>query len=73
MGQEGRGGRIADDFPAIAARLRELGGQSGQVATRPECRMCDDRGWFWSGTALDWRRCPRCGMGQHRPKPPPPR
>jgi hypothetical protein len=73
MSQEGRGGRIADDFAAIAARLRELGGQPGQVATRRGCRMCDDRGWLWSGTIHDWRGCPRCGNSQYHPKPPPPR
>ena len=75
MGQDSKGTRIADDFPAIAARLRELGGRSGQVATQVatqvECRMCDDRGWLWSGTVLNWRRCPRCGPSQHQPKPPP--
>jgi hypothetical protein len=31
MGQEGRGSRITDDFPSIAARLREPGGQPRQV------------------------------------------
>ena len=56
MGQESKGSRIAEDFPAIAARLRELGGRSGQAATRVECRVCDDRGWLWSGTILAWRR-----------------
>ena len=70
MGQDSKGTRIAEDFPAIAARLRELGGQSRQVATQVECRMCGDRGWLWSGTAFDWRRCPRCGLSQPRPKPP---
>lgn len=73
MGHEGRGGRIADDFPAIAARLREPGGRSGQVATRAGCRMCDGRGWLWSATIHDRRGCPRCGLSQHHPKPPPPR
>ena len=53
MGQDSKGTRIAEDFPAIAARLRELGGRSTQVATQVECRVCDDRGWFWSGAALD--------------------
>ena len=71
MGQESKGTSIADDYPAIAARLRELGGQSGQVAARVECGVCDDRGWLWSGTVLDWSRCPRCGLSQNRPKPPP--
>ena len=28
MGQDSKGTRIAEDFPAIAAHLRELGGQS---------------------------------------------
>ncbi len=71
MGQDSKGTRIAEDFPAIAARLRELGGRSTQVATQVECRVCDDRGWLWSGTVLDWRRCPRCGLSQHHSKPPP--
>jgi len=71
MGQDSKGTRIAEDFPAIAARLRELGDQSRQVATRVECRVCDDRGWLWSGPLLDWRRCPRCGLSQPRPRPPP--
>ena len=71
MGQDSKGMRIADDYASIAARLRELGGRSGQVAARVECAVCDDRGWLWSGTILDWSRCPRCGLSQHRPKPPP--
>jgi hypothetical protein len=71
MGQDSKGTRIADDFPSIAARLRELEGRSRQVATRIECGVCDDKGWLWSGTVLDWSRCPRCGMSLHRPKPPP--
>jgi hypothetical protein len=70
MGQDSKQTRIAEDFPAIAARPRELGGRSTQVATRVECGVCDDRGWLWSGTVLDWRRCPRCGLSQPRPKPP---
>ncbi len=70
MGQDSKGTPIADDYPAIAARLRELGGRSGQVATRVECGVCDDRGWLRSGTGLDWSRCPRCGLAQNRPKPP---
>ena len=71
MGQDSKGTRIADDYASIAARLRELGGQSRQVATQVECRVCDDRGWLWSSTLADWRRCLRCGLSQHRPKPPP--
>ena len=71
MGQDSKGTRIAEDFPAIAARLRELGGRSGQATPRVECGVCDDRGWFWSGAALDWRRCPRCGLSQPHAKPPP--
>ena len=71
MSQGSKGTRIAEDFPAIAARLRELGGRSTQVATQVECRVCDDRGWLWSGPLLDRRRCPRCGLSQPRPKPPP--
>ena len=70
MGQDSKGTRIAEDFPAIAARLRELGGQSRQAATQVECRACDNRGWFWYGPALDWRKCPRCGLSQLHPKPP---
>ena len=70
MGQDSKGTRIAEDFPAIAARLRELGGRSTQAASRVGCGVCDDRGWLWSGTVLDWRRCPRCGLSQPRPKPP---
>ena len=69
MGQDSKGTRIAEDFPAIAARLRELGGRSTQVATQVECRVCDDRGWVWSGALLDWRWCPRCGLFQDHPKP----
>ena len=71
MGQDSKGTRIAEDFPAIAARLRELGGQSKQAATQVECRLGDDRGWFWSATVLDWRGCPRWALSQHQPKPPP--
>ena len=71
MGQDSKGTPIADDYASIAARLRELNGRSGQVATRVECGVCDDRGWFWSGAALDWRRCPRCGLSRLHPKPPP--
>ena len=71
MGQDSKGTRIAEDFPAIAARLRELEGRPKQVATQVQCRVCNDRGWFWSGAALDWRRCPRCGLSQPHAKPPP--
>ena len=72
MGQGSKGTTpIVDDFPAIAARLRELGGRSGQVTVRIECGVCDDRGWLWSSTLLDWSRCPRCGLSRHQPKPPP--
>ena len=71
MSQGSKATRIAEDFPAIAARLRELEGRPRQVVTQVECGVCGDRGWFWSGAALDWRRCPRCGMSQHRPAPPP--
>ena len=71
MSQDSKGTRIADDYASIAARLRELSGRSGQAATQGECGLCDDRGWLWSGTLLDWSRCPRCGLSQHRPKPPP--
>ena len=70
MGQDSKGTPIEDDYPAIAARLRELEGRSRQVATRAECGVCDDRGWLWSGTLLNWSRCPRCGLSQPRPKPP---
>ena len=71
MGQHSKGTPIAEDYASIAARLREMGGRSGQAATQGECGLCDDRGWLWSGTLLDWSRCPRCGLSQHRPKPPP--
>jgi len=71
MGQDSKGIPIADDYAAIAARLRELGCPPRQVATQAECRVCDDRGWLWSGTLLDWSRCPRCGLSRHHPKPPP--
>jgi len=69
MNQENTNGRIADDFPAIAARMRELGAQSRQVPAWVECDACDNRGWVWSQTTLDWRRCLHCGMPQRRPKP----
>ena len=71
MGQDSKGTPIADDYPAIAARLRELGGPPSQAATRVERGVCDDRGWLWSGTLLEWSRCPRCGLSQHHPKPTP--
>ena len=71
MGQDGKGTRIADDYASIAARLRELGGRSGQVAVRVASGACDDRGWLWSGPVLDWQRCPRCGLSRLHPKPPP--
>ena len=71
MSQESKNGRIADDFPAIAARLHELAPQSRQAAVRLECGTCRDKGWVWSSTALDWQRCPRCGMSQYHPKPQP--
>jgi len=44
MSQESRRSRIADDFPSIAARLRELSGQSRQVTTHLECTVCDNKG-----------------------------
>ena len=69
MGQDSKRIPIVDDYASIAARLRELGGRSTQVATQVECRVCDDRGWLWSGTVFDWRRCPRCGLSQPHPKP----
>ena len=71
MGQDGKGTPIVDDYASIAARLRELGARPRQAAMRVECSLCDDRGWLWSGTVLDWQRCPRCGLSQPRPKPPP--
>jgi hypothetical protein len=71
MSQESKGGQIADDFPSIAARLRELSSRSGQVAVRVECDGCADRGWVWSASILDWRRCPHCGMSRLLPKPRP--
>ena len=71
MSQESKGSRIADDFPAIAARMRELGAQPRQVAAQPKCGACGDRGWVWSGTVLDWLGCPRCGGSRHHPKPRP--
>jgi predicted Zn-ribbon and HTH transcriptional regulator len=71
MSQENRGCRIADDFPSIAARLRELSGQSRQVVTQPQCRTCDNRGWLWSSNLLEWSRCPHCGMLRRSPKPQP--
>ena len=70
MGQDSKGTPIADDYASIAVRLRELEGRPGQVVTRVECGVCDDRGWFWSGAALDWRRCPRCGLSRNHPEPP---
>jgi hypothetical protein len=69
MNQENRDGRIADDFPSIAARLRELNSQSRQVPTRRGCGTCDNWGWVWSNTLLDWYQCPHCGMVQRFPKP----
>jgi hypothetical protein len=69
MGQEHKAGRIADDFPSIAARMRELRGQSGWPAAPLECRVCDNTGWLWSAAALDRRRCPRCGISRLTPKP----
>lgn len=71
MGQDSKRIPIVDDYASIAARLRELGGRSTQVATQVECRLCDDRGWLWSGALLDWSRCPRCGPSRHRAEPPP--
>ena len=70
MGQDSKGIRIAEDYAAIAARLRELDGRSTPAATQVECRACDDTGWLRSGTLLEWSRCPRCGLSQPRPKPP---
>jgi hypothetical protein len=64
--EKSRDSRIADDFPSIAARLRELSRQSGQVANQPKCGTCDNTGWLWS--ALDWRRCPHCDMSRCLPK-----
>ena len=69
MHQQNNGGRIADDFPAIAARMRELSSHSGQVSIWSECGACDSKGWLWSLTALDWRRCPRCDLSRYHPKP----
>jgi hypothetical protein len=71
MSQENRGGRIADDFPSIAARLRELNSQSRQVPTRLGCGTCNNWGWVWSNILLDWSRCPHCDMLQRFPKPQP--
>jgi hypothetical protein len=71
MSQENREGRIADDFPSIAARLRELNSQCGQVPARLGCGTCDNRGWVWSNILLDWSRCLHCGTVQRFPKPRP--
>jgi hypothetical protein len=73
MSQENKGSRIADDFPSIAARMRDLSSQSRQVATRTVCGSCDNMGWLWFSSACDWRRCPHCGMSRSVPKPQPPR
>jgi len=69
MSQEAEHGRIADDFPSIAARLRELKRQSGELAMWAECRACGDRGWVWSASASDWRRCMHCRRADYCPKP----
>ena len=71
MSQGSTGTRIADDYPSIAARLRELNNRSRQVAARLDCGDCDNRGWVWSAYIPAWRRCPHCGMYQHCPKPQP--
>ena len=69
MSPENKGSRIADDYRSIAARMRELSGQSGQVVAQLECGVCNNRGWLWFASALDWQRCPRCGISRYRPKP----
>ena len=73
MSQDVKGSRIADDFPSIAARLREISGQSRPLAVSTGCRMCDGRGWLWSPDILDWRRCAHCRSSERVPKPPLPR
>lgn len=73
MSQEAKSGRIADDFPSIAARMREISGQSRQVAAPLECRACNGRGWLWSSDIRDWRKCAHCRSSEYMPKPLPPR
>jgi hypothetical protein len=48
-----------------------LSRQSGQIAVQLECGACADRGWVWSASVLDWRRCPHCGVSRNLPKPQP--
>ena len=69
MSQDNKHTRIADDFTSIAARMRELSGQSTQLVIRRRCAVCDNRGWVWSPNGLDRRRCPHCGMSDYGPEP----
>ena len=71
MGQDTKASLIADDYSSIAARMRELNTQSKQVTFYRECGACDSRGWVWSATMFDWRRCPRCGLSEYLSKPRP--
>jgi hypothetical protein len=71
MSHEAKGGWIADDFPSIAARLRELKARSGELAVWAECRVCGDRGWVWSASSRGWRRCTHCRRAEYCPQPQP--
>jgi len=71
MSPEEKASRIADDYPSIATRLRELSSQSRQAVAQLGCGACDNRGWLWSASVLDWRRCPHCDMSRCFPKPQP--
>jgi len=69
MSQDKKYARIADDYTAIAARMRELNAQPTQLAVRRKCDVCDNIGWLWSRSGLDRRRCPYCGVSECSPKP----
>jgi len=71
MDQDITASLIADDYSSIAARMRELNTHSKQITIYRECGACDSRGWVWSATVFDWRRCPHCGLSEYCPKPKP--
>ncbi len=69
--------RIADDFAAIAARLKGIepdptSGAFGKIEiTEPECEACEDVGWVqaYSPRPPAFDVCPKCfnPNGRHSP------
>lgn len=52
---------LADDAPAIAARLREI--------ERENCSACGRSGWEWGEYSKAWVKCSKCGNPFDKERP----